>query len=125
MSEFGYTDYWVGPAPKVKKGFISGYPHNMIIIDDDEQISPPKPSTCFHRYKGFPDVLSKNWYDWHLSIKGDLSKALSLFPHDRVLVGTKLTLVPTTRGNSDKVTLMKKRDKNVTKGTQANRNGDE
>ena len=31
MSEFGYTDYWVGPAPKVKKGFISGYPHNMII----------------------------------------------------------------------------------------------
>ena len=80
----------------------------MIIIDDDEQISPPKPSTCFHRYKGFPDVLSKNWYDWHLSIKGDLSKTLSLFPHDRVLVGTKLTLVPTTRGNSDKVTLMKK-----------------
>ena len=87
----------------------------MIIID--EQISPPKPSTCFHRYKGFPDVLSKNWYDWHLSIKGDLSKALSLFPHDRVLVGTKLTLVPTTRGNSDKVTLMGKKEKNVTKGT--------
>ena len=67
------------------------------------------------------DVFSKNWDDGNFGVKSHSRESGSLLPHDRVVRGAQLGLVPTPGCDPDEVALSKHFDATLSRSRVASK----